>query len=137
MKTKNYNIGKKLMTLAIVALISTASFGATKENPTLSKSAEAEKTTMVNVNPSAESKSDALTETLQNWMTNGSYWESENPLEVANSNISKELSRWMSNGSYWNDPVVKEDVKENISSSLKAYMRSGSYWKTVKNSEVK
>ncbi len=133
MKTKNYNIGKNLIALIIVALISTVSFATTKENPTSGKNAELEKSTF-NV---SESKAEAFTETLQNWMNKGSYWEKENSAEVSNSEFSNELSKWMSDGSYWSEPRGKEEVKKNVVSDLKSFMTSGSYWKSDNGSNKK
>lgn len=129
MKTKNYNTGMKLTTLMIVVLISTVSFAATKENPAPSKNAEPRKEVVVN--EKAELKPEALTGTLQDWMNNGSYWQSDNSVEISNSEISNELSKWMSSGSYWSEPV-KETKKSNIASTLKTYITSGSYWSSEK-----
>lgn len=116
------------MTLVMVILISTVSFAATKENPTPGKNAEPEKT--VFANETSELKAEALTGTLQDWMSNGSYWGKENSSEVSKSEFSNELSKWMSDGSYWSEPVGKKEAQESLTSKLKSYMTSGSYWKS-------
>lgn len=130
MKTKNFNIGKKLVVLISVAFISTVSFAATKENPKPVKFTEQEK--MVFNKEIADLKSEALTGTLQDWMNNGSYWKNENSAEVSKSEISSELSKWMSDGSYWSEPIVKQEVGESFTSKLKSFMANGSYWNSEK-----
>jgi hypothetical protein len=131
MKTKNYNFGKKLTTLMIAALFSIVSFAATKENPTCSKDPVPAKTTVNN--NSIEVKTEVLTGTLQNWMNNGSYWESDNQSEEVNSVLINELNQWMTKGSYWSEPEVKQAVKQNnLFSALKEFMANGTYWKSEK-----
>jgi hypothetical protein len=136
MKTTDYKMRKGFITLVIVALISFVSTSATKghESPTSGKSTG----TVKSAEASVSSNKEAKTETLQEWMANGSYWEAENTISLGTKNSSatvssellNELESWMSNGEYWSDSKVQ--VKKDTTSNLKSIMSNGSYWSNEK-----
>ena len=131
MKTRNYKLGKGIVTFVIVALISfvSASTSVGHENQTSGKNAETAKVTA----PLTETKSEAITETLQNWMSTGSYWENaeaanfetENTAEVNTSNLSNEINQWMTNGSYWSEAQGNE-VQKDSNTCLKTQIAENS-----------
>ena len=130
MKSITYNMRKGALAVIMVLIFINISNASPKgiETPTSNpvnshlvikiNSAEAE----------IEAKIDALTETIQDWMNDGSYWEAESSNEISNSNLTAEIKKWKSNVSCWNGTSGDEKAEINLSSKLKSLMTSGSYW---------
>lgn len=135
MKTMVNNLQKGIITAILVSIISTVGNAATKTretpNATNKNSSEAviAKTT---AGTSAETAVNAnemeLSDQIEDWMSNGSYWESDNSSELSKNDLAAEIESWMSNGSYWNTSHPAYKAVEPLAGKIKSWMKSGSYW---------
>jgi len=134
MKTMINNLQKGIITAILVLIISTVGNAATKTretpNATNKNSSEAviAKTaagTSAEIAVNANERE--LSDQIEDWMSNGSYWENDNSSEIAERELSSKIESWMSNGSYWNESQTNKEVVP-ISGKIKSWMKSGSYW---------
>ena len=134
MRTMINNLQKGIITAILVTIISIVGNAATKTretpNATNKNSSEAviAKTaagTSAEIAVNANERE--LSDQIEDWMSNGSYWENDNSSEIAERELSSKIESWMSNGSYWNESQTNKEVVP-ISGKIKSWMKSGSYW---------
>ncbi len=145
MKTKNYNLQKRMISAAIVLIISSVGFATPKADGALSrvtnKSSESIKLNNKSMNPamlnvtesSAEANINELSLRIEEWLSEGSYWETENSSDLAEKELSDNIEFWMANGSYWALPHHEYKAESALTHKIKNWMNSGSYWETEDN----
>ena len=131
MKTMNYNLQKGIITSILVLIISTVGFAASKshETSTATKSNMAEASTVnheasstggASAEAVTESKVKELSYQIEDWMSNGSYWEADNSSEVSEKDLATEIESWMSNGSYWDLSHHSHKTGEKLAGKIQA-----------------
>lgn len=144
MKTTIYNLQKAIITAILVLAISTVGSAATKsdETSTTKNSNMTEATTVnhevsstagVSAEMATESTKRNLSTQIEDWMSDGSYWEADNAAELSIKDLASEIESWMSNGSYWSTSNHTHNTVEHLTGKIKSWMTSGSYWGTDKN----
>jgi hypothetical protein len=133
MKTTIYNLQKGIITAIMVLVISSIGFATTKvhETPGLTKSNNSETLT---ANNEAVSSSEVvankrdLSEKIEDWMYNGSFWEEDNSSVAVEKNLASEIESWMENGSYWKSASKDQNSGKRIAHKIKSWMTNGSFW---------
>lgn len=139
MKTMINNLQKGIITAILVSIISSVGYAATKTRETtnatnknnseavIAKTLANSSTGGTSAEPAVNANERDLSDQIEDWMSNGSYWEDENSSEAAEMELSSKIESWMSNGSYWNESHQHKAV-EPLSGKIKTWMKSGSYW---------
>jgi hypothetical protein len=130
MKTQNYNFGKTLLTLLIAGMISLNCSAATKGHESSNFSKGVEKSNAAETVSTA--KTEPLSDLMQVWMENGSYWETPKSNTFENSKLVEEMESWMSNGKYWSDTKEEPQIQDKLADTLKNWMEEGLYWNSEK-----
>ena len=137
MKTMNYNLQKGIISSILVLIILTVGSAAAQshENPTIMNSNIADATiheASTTGDVSAELINEAIAKELsyqiENWMSNGVYWETDNSSEASESDLASEIESWMSSGSFWDETPIATNTAELLTSKIKSWMTNGSYW---------
>jgi hypothetical protein len=76
----------------------------------------------------AEAAVSELSRRIGDWMSDGSYWETENSSQMAEKELSENIQSWIANGSYWTRPVRSQRAEARLSHKIKHWMNNGSYW---------
>lgn len=144
MKTTIYNLQKGIITAILVLVISTVGSASTKsdETSTTKNSNMAEATTAkhevsstagVSAEMATEANVRELSEQIEDWMLDGSFWEADNSSEVSNKDLASEIETWMDNGSFWSKSHHTHKTVEHLTGKIKSWMTNGSYWETDEN----
>jgi hypothetical protein len=140
MKTMIYNLQKGIISAILVLIISSVGSAATKdhETPALITLNNSEATMVINesnsstsglvAKMSAEATVSELSRRIGDWMSDGSYWETENASEMAEKELAENIQSWISNGSYWSVPTHSHKAEVRLAHKIKSWMSDGSYW---------
>jgi hypothetical protein len=145
MKTMIYNLQKVMISAIFVLIISSVGSAAAQahETPVLIADNNSEAILVINeannstsgllTEPSADANLRDLSLEIENWMSDGSYWESDNSSEIAEKDLSETIESWMSNGSYWSVPNHHHNAGARLTHKIKSWMDNGSYWENDEN----
>lgn len=145
MKATIYNLQKGIITVVMVLVVSSVGSATTKvhETPSLTNrnnsgtpaaNNEAISSTGALPNSTFEVNTRDLSEQIEDWMSNGSYWESDNTTDLSEKNLVSEIESWMSNGSYWAPIHHGKKASGRLEREIKSWMTNGSYWSPDRNS---
>lgn len=140
-----YNLQKRMISAAIVLILSSVGFAATKADGTSSNinsnNSEAVKANIESFNPAggtltetlAEANMMDLSQQIGEWMSDGSYWEAENSSELAEQKLAENIETWISDGSYWAVTRHSHRAEAKLTNKIKDWMIDGSYWESNEN----
>ena len=133
MKTTIYNLQKGIITTSLVLIISSFGFATTKVHETTNIAKSNNSGTLAANNDAVSSstveanKSD-LSERIEEWMSDGSYWETDNSAVTTEKDLASEIESWMANGSYWKSANKDQNSGKRIAHKIKSWMTNGSFW---------
>lgn len=128
MKTRNYNLGKVLLTILFSVSLSVNCNASSKGHETSISSKNNEVIATLAPAASSNTKMVALSETLQGWMENGSYWEEVKSNAISTDKLAEELEDWISKGAFWNNESTTYNTFDNLVDTLKIWLNNSSYW---------
>jgi hypothetical protein len=137
MKTIIYNLQKGIITTILVLIISTVGSAATKTHETsnttnhnMAEAITANHEASSTAGPAIEANERELSYQIEDWMSNGSYWEADNSSAMTEKDLAAEIESWMSDGSYWNQSNQMHKADGKITHKIKSWMSNGSFWGT-------
>ncbi len=145
MKTMIYNLQKRIFSAVFVLIISSVGFAVTKADGTptsVSKNnSEAVKANNESVSPAtgnlAESSAEAsiteLSHRIGEWLSDGSFWETDNSSEMAEKELAENIESWIADSSYWAVRHHGHNAEVKLGHKIKNWMNDGSYWETSEN----
>jgi hypothetical protein len=145
MKTIIYNFQKAIFSAVLVLIITSVGSAAAQARETPALLAHNNSATLVvnmeavNSNaalpaePSAEANVKDLSQRIENWMSDGSYWGAENSSEMAEQELEGNIESWMANGSYWSVANHNHKAGARLTHKIKSWMNNGSYWVVDEN----
>jgi hypothetical protein len=133
MKTTIYNLQKGIITAILVLVISSFGFATTKvhETTSVTNSNNSETLTVNNdavSSATVEANKSDLSERIEDWMSDGSYWETDNSAVTTEKDLAFEIESWMANGSYWKSDRNDQNSGKRITHKIKSWMTNGSFW---------
>ncbi len=145
MKTMIYNLQKRIFSAVFVLIISSVGFAVTKADGTPTKvsnnNSESVKVNIESVSPAtgnlAESSAEAniteLSQRIEEWISEGSYWEAENSSELTETELAENIESWIADGSYWAVRHHGHNAEAKLNHKIKNWMNDGSYWESSEN----
>jgi hypothetical protein len=140
MKAMIYNLQKVMMTAILVLTISSVGSAATKNRETSTLTNHNNSEAYIANSEANSSNGGLLSETaveaglkevsqqIEDWMTNGSYWESDNSAELTEKQLAEHIESWMANGSFWSHSDRDQKSGAKLTRKIETWMDNGSFW---------